>query len=55
MTLREVFSDSVILGGCAAMTWGVYLYSPPAASIVGGVMLIAFGLLLGRTAPPAGE
>ena len=41
-------SDILILLGVACMAGGLYYIYPPAAAIFGGVILLTFGLLLGR-------
>lgn len=46
--LLPVLDDVCLLAGCACIVIGVAMLSVPAAWIVGGVELIAFGLLIGR-------
>ena len=40
--------DVLIVAGGAAVTFGVWLVHIPAAWIVGGVLTVAFGVLVGR-------
>lgn len=42
-------SDLLVLLGVAAVIWGVYLYSKPAALILGGALLFLAGINSGRT------
>ena len=49
MSARELLSDVAILGGAAAIVFGVSLLHPAGAWIVGGVLVGAFGVLLGRS------
>ncbi len=44
--LRSIFDDLLILAGCVVILIGVYQIFIPAAWILGGVMLIVFGVLL---------
>lgn len=46
--IPEVF----LLGGAAALTYGVSLIYVPAAWITGGLLALALGWRLGRTFPP---
>lgn len=41
-------SDGICVAGLAASAWGLWLLSPAVAGIIGGVVLIAFGVFLGR-------
>jgi len=40
--------DLFLAAGCGCVVYGVALLSPAAAWIVGGVMLIGFGVLIGK-------
>lgn len=41
-------SDILIFLGVAGIAGGLYCIYPPAAAIFGGIVLLVFGLLLGR-------
>jgi hypothetical protein len=44
--LQKHLDDLLIVPGCAALVYGVYLIYLPAAWIVGGVLLIGIGVAL---------
>lgn len=46
---REIVSDLMILTGSGGLVYGVSLFSEPAAWCVAGVLLGAYGVLLGRS------
>ena len=47
MKMRELLSDFLVLTGCAVLVYGVWLVSPVAAWIVGGLLLVIIGVALG--------
>jgi divalent metal cation (Fe/Co/Zn/Cd) transporter len=49
--LRDLLTTVIELLGLAAIVWGVYLYDPRAALIVGGLLAVLLGYIL--AAPPA--
>lgn len=48
--LRDLLTTVIELAGLAAIVWGVYLYDPRAALIIGGLLAVAVGYFL--SAPP---
>ena len=40
--------DALVLAGCACFLYGLWQFQPILAWLIGGLMLIAFGVLLGR-------
>jgi len=48
------WSDTLIVLGAVAIVAGAWLVYPPAALIVGGLVLAAVGLLLSHTSNPKG-
>ena len=45
---RHIASDLLIVLGFSGIVGGTYLFSPPGALIVGGLLSMAYGILLGR-------
>lgn len=45
--MRKYFDDLLILLGCGCIVYGAYLVNPVAAWIVGGLILVALGILAG--------
>jgi hypothetical protein len=42
------FEDLLVVGGCAAILAGVVQWSVIAALVLGGAMMIGFGLMIGK-------
>lgn len=47
---RDWTPDVLLLGGAASVSYGAWLIAPPAGFIVGGVLLIAGGVIASRGA-----
>lgn len=45
--LSRYMDDALLIGGCAAILYGLSLWSAVVTWIVGGVMLIGFAILIG--------
>ena len=41
--------DALFLAGCSAIVYGVSMFSIPAAWICGGMVLVAVGVMVGKT------
>jgi hypothetical protein len=46
--LRDYLDDLFVLIGCGCITYGLVLWNPIIAWIVGGLMLIGLGFLVGK-------
>lgn len=46
--LRTISDDLLLVAGCACILRGLSLFSPVVTWIAAGIMLIGFGLLLGK-------
>lgn len=45
---KEIVSDSLMVGGAAAVSYGVALLNLAAGIIIGGLLAIAYGWMIGR-------
>jgi hypothetical protein len=48
--LTTLLPDALMIGGAAALSYGVWLAYPPAGFAVGGLLSIAAGVLTARVA-----
>ena len=44
---REIVSDSLLIGGAAAVSYGVALLNLAAGIVIGGLLAIAYGWMIG--------
>jgi hypothetical protein len=48
MKLLRYADDLLMFGGCAAIVFGVALWSVPAAFIIGGLLMIGLAFIIGK-------
>lgn len=53
--IMEALPDALIALGSLTLSYGAGLVYQPAGFIVGGALLIGFGILASKTEPKAGE